>query len=99
MALPGKTQCAGRHDASHHGSRVTSALEVLDRAQRRFLATHQLDIVDVDSQFPAARHSSLGLSLCNRRVSKPSFWNDQSSVDADILQDFEVDGISDMAIR
>jgi hypothetical protein len=91
----GKKYQAGGDDASGHRSGVASALRFFYGAESGFLAVGEADVVDVDVEFTAASHATLGLGFGHRRECHPTFGDDEDVVEHDILEDFEVNGLSD----
>jgi len=77
---------------------VTAAFDVLHGSQCRFIAAHQLHVIDVDIQLSTTSHSPLGLGLSNGRESQSSFWNDQHPIHGDIIQSLKIHRIAHVRI-
>ena len=89
---------AGRDDASGHGTRVASALDLTDGAKGGLLVVDEADVVDIDVEFAAARHSSFGLGLGNGGVGESALGDDEDVADEHFLQHFKVDSVSDVRV-
>ena len=75
-----------------------AAFHFFHRAQRSLLAVEQFHVVNVDVELSSARHPPLGLCFCHRSQSPSAFGDDQRSIQGDIFDYIEVDGISRMRI-
>src|SRR2546423_10522613 len=89
---------ACRYNAPCHSARVSSALHLLNCAQSGLLAVQHFDVIDVDVEFAASSHSSLGLSFGDGCKGQPTLGNHERPVYADILQHLKVDSVADMSI-
>jgi hypothetical protein len=73
---------------------VTTAFDILDAAQRNFVAVRTPNVVDIHAQFPALPQMTFGHSLsygswCNR-----SLWNDDGVPNLDVIESGEIYGVA-----